>query len=146
CNLADCSMSRLREQFAMILLVEAPGELDAERLSGALAGPAKELGLGLTVNPVPQAGAAPPSRPFVVSLYGADQPGIVFRISKAMAERNVNIVDLTSHVLGGQIYAMVLDVDLPQGADPAELESDLRTVAGEIGVDLTFRSSEAAEL
>ena len=36
CNLADCSMSLLRDQFAMILLVEAPDGVSAGRLDAAL--------------------------------------------------------------------------------------------------------------
>lgn len=146
CNLADCSMSLLRNQFAMILLVEAPGEVTGAGIEEALAGTSARLGLGLTVREVPHAEAVPPARPYVISIYGADHPGIVYRVSKALAEIGVNITDLSSHLVGEGIYTMVLDADLPAVVDPPALEARLKEIAAEIQVDLTFRSAEPSEL
>lgn len=146
CNLADCSMSLLRSQFAMILLVEAPEGVSGKRLEEALGEPVARLGLVTTVREVAHAAPAEPARPHVISLYGADRPGIVYRISRTLADRGVNITDLTSHVTGGNVYTMALDVDLPPSLDPAALEAALGEVARELDVHLTFRPSEAAEL
>lgn len=146
CNLADCSMSLLGGHFAMILLVEAPSEVTGGGLESALQEPIRQLGLVTTVREISHAEAHRPSRPYVVSLYGADRPGIVYRISRALADRGVNITDLASHVVGANVYSMVLDVDLPDDVDPTELEPALQEVAHELEVHLTFRSSEAAEL
>lgn len=146
CNLADCSMTLLRGQFAMILLVEAPDDLTQRGLEDALQQPSGELGLVTTVREVRHARTVKPARPFVVSIYGADRPGIVHKVSNALAGRGVNITNLTSHLIDESIYTMVLEIDLPPGADPGEIEGDLRAIARELEVDLSFRASEADEL
>jgi glycine cleavage system transcriptional repressor len=146
CNLSDCSMSLLRNQFAMILLVDAPDELAPDRVEAALAIPARDLGLGLTVREVSPAPAAHPSQPYVLSIYGADRPGIVYRLSAALAAQGVNITDLASHLVGEQIYAVLMEVDLPPDVDPSAIETSVRGIAGELGVDVTMRSAEASEL
>lgn len=146
CNLADCSMSLLRDQFAMILLVEAPDDVKREGLEEAFRAPAGEFDLLMTVREVPHAEPSKPSRPHVVSIYGADRPGIVHRVSKALAGRGVNITNLTSHLIEESIYTMVLEIDLPADADPAEVENDLRGIASDLQVDVSFRPSEADSL
>lgn len=145
CNLADCSMTRLRGDFAMILLVEAPSEVDSARLQEQLEVTGEEFGLEIRVTEASAPEHETPSRPFVISVYGADRPGIVHQVSKALADREINITDLTSHLVQG-IYTMVLDANLPEGTNPAEVESELRTLAGDLGVDLNFRAGDADEL
>ncbi len=146
CNLSDCSMSLLRNQFAMILLVDAPDVLAPDDVEAALAGPALDLGLGLTVREVAPAPASRPSQPYVLSIYGADRPGIVYRVSAALAAHGVNITDLASHLIGEQVYAVLMEVDLPTAIDPSTIEARVREIAGELGVDVTMRSAEAPEL
>lgn len=146
CNLADCSMSRLAGQFAMILLVQAPDELGVEALERALHRPAADLGLALNVQEIAHDEAEASERPYVISLYGADHPGIVYRITELLAGRSVNVTDLVSRVVGENVYAMVLDVDLPNDLDEHALEADLAQVARDVGVEMTLRPAEIAEL
>lgn len=145
CNLADCAMSLLRKQFAMILLVEAPDEVTKDGLQASLNETARQLGLTFTVREVTHADPEQPGRPYVISLYGADRPGIVHHVSKALAGRRINITDLVSHLVG-DIYTMVIDIDLPSDADPDDVEAELKRIAGQLEVDVTFRPSEPDEL
>jgi len=146
CNLADCSMSLLRDQFAMILLVEAPDGVSAGRLDAALQEPAERLDLLVTTREIHGGEGPPDAAPFVVSVYGKDRPGIVHAVSEALAGMGINITDLRSHLAGEDLYAMILDVALPPSLDPDDAAARLRAVASELGVSLTFRSAEAAEL
>ena len=146
CNLADCSMSLLRDQFAMILLVEAPDDVTAGRLDAALREPAGRLELLVTTREVHGGEGLPDAAPFVVSVYGKDRPGIVHTVSRALADLDVNITDLRSHLAGEDLYAMILDVNLPPALPPEEVASRLQAVSRELGVSLTFRSAEPAEL
>jgi glycine cleavage system transcriptional repressor len=146
CNLADCSMSLLRRQFAMILLVEAPDELSHEALETALREPAERLGLVTSVREVAHAETTSPGRPHVVSLYGPDRPGIVHRIASVLAGRQVNITDLMSRLAGDDIYMVIVEADLPGDADADELAAELQATAKELGIELTFRASETVEL
>jgi glycine cleavage system transcriptional repressor len=146
CNLADCSMSLLRRQFAMILLVEAPDDLSVQGLEEALREPGERLGLVTSVREVAHADAAVPARPHVVSLYGKDRPGIVNRVTSVLASHLANITDLMSRLVGDDVYTVIVDVDLPEEADAEALAADLQTAARELGIDLTFRASDTAEL
>lgn len=146
CNLADCSMSLLRRQFAMILLVEAPDELSDEGLAAALEEPAERLGLVTSVREVARAGTSSSSHPHVVSVYGPDQPGIVHRIASVLAGRGVNITDLMSRLTNDEVYTVVVDVEIPEGTDPDEVAADLHAAAREMGVEITFRAADPVEL
>ena len=148
CNLEDSSMTILRGPFAMMLVVDAPAGVGADELQGALAGPAAELDLVVTVRPAtePAPAAEPDLVSWTVSVYGADHPGIVHGLTSLLAERSVNIVDLSTRVIGTAdepVYTMVLEVTLPPGGDPRQLQADLEAKAGELGVTCRLHPSEA---
>lgn len=142
CNLADCSMTVLSGQFAMLLLLDAADALTLEELDRALDPVREELGLSILVTEGEAATAKPPERPYVISLFGADHPGIIYRVAARLASMQVNVTDLMSRVVGNGIYTVVLDVDLPEGRDAQALSEDLSEIAEEVGVDLSFRQAE----
>jgi glycine cleavage system transcriptional repressor len=146
CNLADCSMTRLGGQFAMIMLLEAPDDVSRGKLEQALQKPGGKFELSIVVREAAHVPSSSPVRPFVVSLYGADHPGIVYRVARELAEREINVTDLMSRIVGDNIYTMVLDIDLPEDIDSERLEEDLEVVARELGVHLSFRPAETDEL
>jgi glycine cleavage system regulatory protein len=70
----------------------------------------------------------------------------VHRVTATLASAGVNVVDLTTRVIGDEsrpVYAMVLDVTVPDGVDPADLGRQLRDLAGDLGVDCSLHPSEA---
>ena len=148
-NIEDSRMAILGGHFAMVLIVAIPDGADPENLQRALAEPAGALGLITTVRPV--ADAPPPhagGTPYVVSVYGADKPGIVLQISEALAAAEVNVCDLATHVVGDQepVYVMILEVDVPPGAGPETIGSALKVIGSELGVDVAFNPMEADTL
>ena len=150
CNLEDSSMTILRGQFAMMLVVDAPAGVGVDQLEAALAGPAAELDLVVTVRPAADPPAASDDATealsWTVSVYGADHPGIVHGVASLLAGRSVNIVDLSTRVVGPPdqpAYTMILEVTLPPGADPRELERELEAKAVELGVTCRLHPSEA---
>lgn len=142
CNLADCSMTMLSGQFAMIMLIDAPDTLMLDDLDRALEPARSNLELSILVNDAGGGAGHSPDRPYVISLYGADHPGIVYRVASELAARQINVVDLVSRVVGENVYTVVLDIDLPEGLDSELLKQDLRRIAGEVGVDFSFRQAE----
>ena len=142
CNLADCSMTVLSGQFAMILLLDARESLSVDDLHQALEPVGRELGLSILVSDASGSDGHPPQRPYVISLYGADHPGIVYRVAAQLASRQINVTDLMSRVVGDHVYTVVLDVDLPGGLDAEEVGGELRAMAAEVGVEITFRQAE----
>jgi glycine cleavage system transcriptional repressor len=147
CNLEDTSMSILRGHFAMMLIVQGPAELSADRLERALAEPAGRLELVVAVRRIDD--SVPSSlagEKWNLAVYGADRPGIVHRVTELLAEEGINIVDLTTRIIGGAsqpVYAMLLDVTLPPGADSESLRARLSRLAGELGVDCSMHAAEA---
>jgi glycine cleavage system transcriptional repressor len=105
------------------------------------------LGLVVTARAIGEGVAhSPPGDPWTVSVYGADHPGIVHGVAALLAEAGVNIVDLTTRVIGPHdqpVYAMLLEVTLPPGVDPADLTRRLEALAAELGVDCTLHPSDA---
>ncbi len=151
CNLEDSSMTILRGHFAMMLVVDAPTGVGAAELETGLGEPASALDLVVAVRPIPElapeaVAAAEASHGWTVSVYGADRPGIVHGVTALLAQESVNVVDLDTRVIGEAdrpVYAMVLDVTLPAGADAEELDRKLQAVAAELGVTATLHPSEA---
>ncbi|MGI8684288.1 MAG: glycine cleavage system protein R [Acidimicrobiales bacterium] len=147
CNLEDTSMSILRGQFVMMLVVAGPDGLDAATLEEALAGPAADLDLVVAVRSVPEdVPVAPDGEAWAVAVYGADRPGIVHRFTSLLAGEGVNILDLTTRVIGEParpVYAMILEVSLPPGLDGGDLTARLADLANELGVECSSHLSEA---
>ena len=145
CNLEDTSMSILRGHFSMMLVVSGPAGLDAAALEGALAQAVDDLVVSVRAigDDVPD---SPEGEAWNLAVYGADRPGIVHRVTALLAARGVNILDLTTRVLGGDdrpVYAMILDVTVPAGVDGEALQDELHGVAAELGVECSFHPSEA---
>ena len=138
-NLEDSSMTLLRGHFAMTLVVDLLVTLDEvqARLSH-LSSDALRV-VVLPIIPPEEANASGPR--FLLSVHGADKPGIVSSITEVVAAHGGNIVDLTTR-LGSSLYVLVAEVELqdPDAAGP--LRQSLTTVAASIGVDVTFRAAE----
>lgn len=139
CNIEESAMTRLRGEFAMMLVLDSP--LTAAELHRELADVAAGLGLIVNVRPAADQVTQEGARLFAVSVYGADHPGIVHAVTSVLASRRVNVVDVVTHVLGadnGAVYVMVLEVSVPVDADIAELTAALAALAAAQGVDASI--------
>jgi glycine cleavage system transcriptional repressor len=147
CNLEDTSMTILRGHFAMMLVVAAPDDVGQQELERALAEPAADLDLVVAVRAIDEGvPTSPEGESWTVSVYGADKPGIVHRVALLLADEAVNIVDLSTRVIGDPgrpVYAMILEVTLPDGCDAASLQGTLHDLAVELGVECSLHPSEA---
>lgn len=147
-NLEDSQMGILRGHFTMMLVVSAPEGADAGALRADLEALRERLGLeGLALAEVPDAAAGvAPAPTHIVTVYGADHPGIVHAVSVALAGRGVNITDLATRLLGeaeGEpLYVMLLEVAPPPGVAAAELREALAGVGRDQGVEVTVRELE----
>lgn len=150
-NLADTAMTNLAGQFAMVLVVDVPAGEDAPGLEQALFEETTDLGLTVAVRPLPEDEEHPRAavggeQAWAVSVYGADQPGIVHRVTTVLARRAANVVDLTTRTIGTPeepVYVMLLDVTLPVGDDVEELQAELASLADDLRVEIHLRADDA---
>jgi glycine cleavage system transcriptional repressor len=146
CNLEDTSMTILRGHFAMMLVVSGAAGTAPADLEATLAPVARRLDLQVSVRVVPDevTAAASKGERWSAAVYGADRPGLVARVSEALAARDVNIVDLETRVIGepDPVYTMHFELQVPAGT-ASQVEADLRTVARELGVEVSMRPNEA---
>lgn len=143
-NIEDSRMAILGGHFSMMLVVRPADGDDAATLEEALRPAAGELGLTLDVREIEDIGSARPvGDPYVLSVYGADRPGIVHDVSEALANAGVNIVDLRTHVTDSEppVYIMLMDLEVP--GDATALEQQLTQLAAARGIDVTLRPSDA---
>jgi glycine cleavage system transcriptional repressor len=147
-NLEDFSSTILRGHFAMMLVVDAPEDVGAARLGERLAEAAEPLGVHVTVSDVEVGAPDRPTATHVLSVYGSDHPGIVAGFAGLLAERDVNVTDLSCRLTGGDrpLYSMLAEVTLPEGLDSGDLARAIEETAAEVGVDATFAPIEVETL
>ena len=143
-NLADSQMAILAGHFAMMLVLESSEATDLEALRADLERSRVKLELeAISLSAIDAAQARIDEPSHVITLYGADHPGIVNSVTAALAERGVNITDLDTHLVGEETeptYMMILEVALPEDLSGNELEVFLREVAREQRLELSVRS------
>src|SRR5436190_7612774 len=148
-NIEDSQMSILRGHFAVMLIVNLPGSVEHGELQARLRRVRDELGLeAVAVNPVDDLGG-PAARPsHVISVYGADHPGIVHAVTTVLAERQVNVTGLETRLAGAadsRLYVMIIEVALGDVSE-SDVVSALRRVAGEAEVEVSMRPLDAEAL
>ncbi len=132
-------MTILNGHFAILLMVETAD--DPGQLRSALEQHTTPLGLTVSVTPV-EPGATTPYPTHLLSVYGADRPGIVAAVAGALGDLGVNITDLETKTIGDEdvVYAMVAEL---VADDEATLETELARVCDELDVDHTLRTIDA---
>lgn len=143
-NLEDSRMTILHGQFAIMLVLDAPGIADGGLIEGALESVADELNLFVAVRPLPERASAPLGGDrYTISVDGSDRPGIVVAITTALASLGANVVELASRRLehGGKSgYVLRMTVVLAPEHSIADLERVLGEASEPLGVaySLTF--------
>ena len=144
CNVEDSSMTLLRGNFSMMLVIACPDDLSALAAREALQPACDELGLVFSVLEVDDR-ASVPDPTHVLTVYGGDKPGILLAMTELLARDGVNITDLNSRLVGDEqpVYALILELEVPSTVDAAGLEARTRSVAAEIGVDVVLNERGA---
>ena len=151
CNIADSSCSILGGQFAMILIIAHPEITDREGFGDVFL-PLEDSGLSVflrTLKPGGEKHAKIDGEICMISVYGSDKPGIVYRVTKELGERSVNITDLNTKLVGTDerpVYVMMLEAVLPDGMEPEEIEAIMNGIKTEMNVDISVRAITPVEL
>jgi glycine cleavage system regulatory protein len=140
----ESRMSRLAGQFAGILRVSVPSA-EADALSGALEA-LRAGGLRLViergVEDVEEDGHV-----ILLELVGSDRPGIVHKISEALAARGVNVDELNTECegapwSGGTLFKAMAKLRAPRTLDLDQLRESLEAIAGDLMVDISIGEAD----
>jgi len=149
CNIEDTCMTRLRGEFAMMVMVRLPDGLSADDLAEHLMPHTSRHQLTVLCRELPSQAAERKAERgpdiYMLSVYGADHPGIVARVARVVADHGANITDMNTRVIGDSerpVYVMVLEIQVPVTTDSAALQLALDQLKPSLGVDLTFRHLE----
>ncbi len=129
-NIEDSSMSRLSDQFVIMLVFSSNEHVSAQDFS------LKDIFVDIKqieeedVKTQPNCSA-------LISIYGADKTGIVYKVSELLASKNVNITDLRTHKIK-DLYVMLIEVEL-ENTNLASLEKALKELSQEIKVDISLQ-------
>ncbi len=152
-NIEDSTCTILCGQFAMILVVFHNTLQAAEEVSPSFDEVRRKMGLLVTIHSLKADEVVHEKsffgHPHIISVYGADRPGIVYSVARELAARRVNITDLKTQVVGSKerpVYVMVMEVDIPESVDMKELDGVFDRIKKELNVSISVRPIETLEL
>lgn len=140
----ESRMSRLAGQFAGILRASAPAD-KVDGLSEALEA-LRSDGLRVVIERGIEE-SVEEGYAIVLELIGSDRPGIVHKISEALAARGVNVDELNTECdgapwSGDTLFKAMAKLRAPQTLDLDELRASLEAIAGDLMVDITIGQAD----
>ena len=84
----------------------------------------------------------------LISLSGADNEGIVKVLSKYLAGKSINILEMETHisnapVAGTPLFNLLAIITIPDNTDLAEIQSELTLISQKLGVEIIVNQSES---
>ncbi|NWG03519.1 MAG: hypothetical protein HXY44_11755 [Syntrophaceae bacterium] len=147
-NIEDSSMSLLRNHFALLLLFSTEREEVNQKLPSGLKRLEREKNLTVFYSPITFEEAYPKLKEqtdrFKITTSGIDHAGIVFKVSRLLADRRVNIIDMeTRRVLsaesGTPLFEMEIEVEVPRSISETGFREELHRLANELIIDLVLK-------
>ena len=151
CNIADSSCSILGGQFAMILIIAHPAFTDRHSFGGAFQ-PLEEADLTVALRVLTPGGEQHPEMEgeiCMISVYGADKPGIVYHVAKVLGEKRINITDLNTKLVGSEqrpVYVMIIEAVLPAAISEQNVDLWMTPLREQLEVDISVRTIPQVEL
>lgn len=78
----------------------------------------------------------------VVSVLGKDKKGIIAKVSTALCNDGVNILDISQTILQKKYFTMIMIVELPEKADMDSINYNLQSQARELGVEIRIQHED----
>ena len=150
-NLEDSRMTILGTDFAVILLCSSSDAAVGNKIDTGIQRLEREHGLTILQRsldaerrpPVP----APGTRLYRVEAVGEDRAGIVAGLCRVLADRGVNIAELTTRSRSGpggaQSYELRVLAEVPDSVDVPTLRAALEADADRLAVDVALLPSPA---
>jgi predicted amino acid-binding ACT domain protein len=135
-NVLELSQTVMRGYFTIILEVEYAAAIEPEALTSRIASQGLRYGLHVEVFP-----AEPALRPpvvdgerFILTVLGADSPGIIHGITGCLADHGVNVVDLYARSESDR-FSLVMEAFLPADLPPKTVRDELERFGRALGLE-----------
>lgn len=152
CNIEDSSCTLLGGDFAMILIVTHEKPFSKSRLSDEFKLLQERTGLVVHLRTLHEDEISPVKNEgelCLISVYGSDQPGIVYRVTRALADGKVNITDLNTRLIGTKdepVYVLMLEAILSAGMTIDSTSMMLEPLRKELNVEIAVRAITSVAL
>jgi len=145
-NIEDSSMTALRGEFTIMMIVRLPKTMGVSSIKATLAELEQRTGLAaqsrlLDAKQVARATNEPNC---VVTVSGGDRPGIVQSVTAMIASQHGSVVDLSTSTIernGDNLYMMALEITIE---DIVALKASMQQVAESLQVDIDVIGMEEA--
>lgn len=154
CNIENVSQTIVQAEFSGIFIAAMPQGMTVSALARTMDDNLKSMGLHVFVKPVDPLTLGSPdpqaveSEPFVITTRGPDNKGLVARITRVIADHNVNVTNLQAVFKGGRDPGnniMIYEVDVPLTCDQKVLREDLRNKAAELDLTISIQHKKIFE-
>ena len=149
CNIEDSTMTLLSGQFAVILLLACPKDSDISKTKRKLNSSLKNLNLSYSVTEVDKpVNSKKNFGDYIIAVYGADKSGIVYNVSKYLADNKVNITDVQTKISGqkNKVYIMLLEVNIPKTIKIEKLKKQLQFLAQNLNVEIFLNQADSSKI
>ena len=85
---------------------------------------------------------------YIIAVYGADRAGIVYKVSKYLADKKINITDVQTKISGkkDKVYIMLIEVNIPKTVKIEDFKSNLQVLAKELNVEIFVNQADSQEI
>lgn len=145
CNLEDLSVAHVGRDFAFLMRFVGPENLSEAAVSRSLERVGREYDLRIEVRVLGGAEAKPPKagRLALISVHGPDRPGMLFRLSSALAKLKVNLIEVNTHRMAESRHkpgaVLFLEAEMPAKMDEDALKRKLSELGKEMGLTITLK-------
>jgi len=147
-NLEDSRMTLLGSQFALLILLSGSGEEFQYCLSTRCKRIEWEKRLTVFLTPIEESEGLPASREikenYELSTTGLDRMGIVFHVSRLLADHEINITDMQTKATpspesGTPLFTMRILLQVPQKVSYDALLEKLNRLGEMLAIDISLK-------
>ena len=78
----------------------------------------------------------------IVSVLGKDRKGIIAKVSTALYEEDVNIMDISQTIMQSSYFTMIMAVELPENARLDKINEKMNALSDELGVEIRVQHED----
>ncbi len=151
-NIEDSAMLMLRHTFSVVMLLSNQERPEKKKLNKELQAFMKKFSMAVEISNITEKEMIEykeEGNSYIISISGADRPGIVKTMTGILYKNGVNIIDLetkSSQKVEPAAYYMILEVAIPLGLDINMLERELKDAGRKIGVHVNINKMESSIL